>query len=396
VPAHDSPVTFFDRSNLPARQILGNLRLVLRDRILDGAVELCGDRIACVHEAPAGEVPAVDGEKDFLLPGLIELHTDNLEKHLLPRSGALWPTMPALLAHDAQLLAAGITTALDAVSLGDLEQESVRTATLDETVQALDRAMRHELLRVDHHLHLRCELCYPQLPQLVSKLIAHPRVRLVSLMDHTPGQRQYRDVEQYRRYYAHTGTTWDDTRFAQLIEERARQQQRYRETHMAFVVEQARTHSAVLASHDDTEHAHVDEARAIGARIAEFPVTLDTARAARAAGLTIVAGAANLVRGGSHSGNVAAIELARADCLDILSSDYVPASLLHGAFLLHHEARWDLPRAIASVTHAPAQALGFADRGEIAPGLRADLVQVRLIDGLPVVRAVWRGGVRLL
>jgi len=388
-------VTFSEPSIAPARQTLGNLRLVLRDRVVHGGIDVVDGRIAAVREE-ATAACAIDGEVDYLLPGLIELHTDNLEKHLLPRSGALWPALPALLAHDAQLLAAGITTALDAISLGDLEEEGVRIATLDATIEALDRAVQRDLLRIDHYLHLRCELCYPELPQLVAPLITHPRLRLVSLMDHTPGQRQYRDLEHYRRYYAHTGTTWDDARFAQVIAERVQQQQRYREAHLAVVVEHARARGVVLASHDDTEPAHVAEAQAIGARVAEFPVVLDTALAARAAGLTIVAGAANLVRGGSHSGNVAAIELAQADCLDVLSSDYVPASLLHGAFVLHHEAGWDLPRAIASVTRAPAQAIGFTDRGEIAAGSRADLVQVRLIDGLPLVRAVWRGGVRLL
>lgn len=389
-------MTPFNRpAELTMPQRLTNARLILRDRVVDGAVDLEAGLIATMGACEAAVEP-YDCDGDFLLPGLVELHTDNLEKHLLPRSGALWPALPALLAHDAQLLAAGITTALDAIALGDLEEEGVRVSTLDDTIAALDRAARRDLLRIDHYLHLRCELCYPDLPQLLAPLIAHPRARLVSFMDHTPGQRQYRDLEQYRRYYARTGTIWDDLQFAQLVEERVEQQQRYRAKHLDEVVVQARDHGLVLASHDDTECAHVAEARALGASIAEFPVTLETAQAARAAGMTIVAGAANLVRGGSHSGNVAAIDLARAHCLDVLSSDYVPTSLLHGAFLLQREAGWNLPRAVATVTRAPAQALGFEDRGEIAPGLRADLVQVRLVDGLPVVRAVWRGGVRRL
>jgi alpha-D-ribose 1-methylphosphonate 5-triphosphate diphosphatase len=375
---------------------LANARLVLPDRVVHGALRIRAGRIEAIESgARTAMHETIDCAGDYLLPGLVELHTDNLEKHLMPRNGVLWPALPALLTHDAQLLAAGITTALAALALGDLEEDRVRTATLADTVAALDSAVDQRLLRIEHYLHLRCELAYPQLVDLLAPLIAHPRVRLLSVMDHTPGQRQYRDTGQYRRYYSRTGITWDDAGFARMLTTRLAQQQRYRDDHLAAVLALVRLHGLALASHDDTEPEHISEAMAVGASIAEFPVTLATARAARAAGMAVVAGAPNLVRGGSHSGNVAAIDLARGDCLDILSSDYVPASLLHGAFLLHEHAAWELPRAIASVTRTPARALGFDDRGEIAETLRADLVRVRVVAGLPVVQAVWLRGERM-
>jgi alpha-D-ribose 1-methylphosphonate 5-triphosphate diphosphatase len=215
-------------------------------------------------------------------------------------------------------------------------------------------------------------------------------------MDHTPGQRQYHDVRQYRTYYSRSGITWSDEEFTAVLEERRVQQGRHRDMQLAGVMQLAHRHGLLVASHDDTDVAHVDEAVAVGARISEFPTTLEAAHAAHEHGLHIVAGASNLVRGGSHAGNVAAILLARAGCLDILSSDYMPTSLLQGAFILHEQAAWPLPEAIATVTSTPASVLGFDDRGRLAEGLRADLLRVRLHRAQPVVRSAWIAGAQKL
>ena len=371
---------------------IARARVVLADRVVEGGIEVTGDRVSRL--LPGDEVPAgtVDFAGDYLLPGMLELHTDNLEKHLVPRAGVVWPALPALLAHDAQLLAAGITTVLDALSLGDLEEDGTRLDTLDGALAALDEARAHDLLRCDHHLHLRCELSWPGLLDLLAPLAPRRDLRLLSLMDHTPGQRQYRDVNQYRRYYSRSGLVWSDEEFAGILEERRAQQALYRADQLARVLALAQRHGIALASHDDTDPSHVDEAVAAGAPICEFPTTLAAAQAAHHAGLRVVAGASNLVRGGSHSGNVAAIELARAGCLDILSSDYMPTSLLHGAFILHEKAGWSLADAIRTVSDAPACVLGFSDRGRIEPGLRADLLRVRMHGAQPVVRSVWVAG----
>jgi alpha-D-ribose 1-methylphosphonate 5-triphosphate diphosphatase len=154
-------------------------------------------------------------------------------------------------------------------------------------------------------------------------------------------------------------------------------------------------HSAVRASHDDTTPEHIAEARASGCTIAEFPTTIAAAEAAHAAGMGIVMGAPNLVMGGSHSGNVSAAELVQHGLLDVFSSDYVPASLLHAAFLLHEGFGIPMPDAIAPVTRTPADLIGLHDRGRIAPGLRADLVRAREVGTTPTVVAVWREGQRI-
>ena len=369
---------------------------MLPDQVVTGGVDIEGDRIARIWSGDQRPDHAIDFDGDYLLPGLVELHTDNLEKHLLPRAGAAWPALPAMLAHDAQLLAAGITTVLDAMSLGDLEEDGGRIDTLRSALAALDEARDHQLLRCEHYLHLRCELSWPGLLELAEPLMTRKDLRLLSLMDHTPGQRQYHDVRQYRTYYSRSGITWSDEEFSAVLEERRAQQTRHRDLQLVGVMQLAHRHGLLVASHDDTDVAHVDEAVGVGARISEFPTTLAAAHAAREHGLHIVAGAANLVRGGSHAGNVAAITLARAGCLDILSSDYMPTSLLHGAFILHEQAGWTLPEAIATVTATPAGVLGFDDRGQLGHDLRADLLRVRLHRSQPVVRSAWVAGMQRL
>lgn len=373
--------------------VLDNARLVLPDAVIDGHIVIAGDRIHAIGEGRSGLRQARDCDGDLLLPGLVELHTDNLEKHLLPRPGVLWPARLAVLAHDAQLLAAGITTACDALSVGDTETDSVRVRTLAAAYRELAATRDAGLLRVAHYLHLRAELPFAELLVTLAPLLEDPALRLLSLMDHTPGQRQFGDIARYCAYYEIDPEHVDGGLDA-LLDTRRAQQTEYRPSNLRSVVALANARGLRLASHDDTEAADIAEALSYGATISEFPTTLPAARAARVAGLCIVAGAPNLVRGGSHSGNVAAIELARADCLDVLSSDYVPCSLLQGIAVLSRDAHWSLPRAVQAASLAPARALGFDDRGALVPGMRADLLRVAEDDVHPWVCSVWVGGIR--
>jgi alpha-D-ribose 1-methylphosphonate 5-triphosphate diphosphatase len=373
---------------------LTNARIVLNDDVIHGTLIARNGLIRLVEEGSTQAPGAIDCEGDYVIAGLIELHTDNLEKHLMPRAGVLWPSLPAVLTHDAQVVAAGITTVFDALSVGDLEEESVRIETLRSTYDAILSGQNSGALRADHWFHLRCELAYPRLLEILEPLLDHASVRLISLMDHTPGQRQFRDLQQYRKYYSKHHMTWTEDEFADVVKRRTEQQAHYSGKHENAVLTLAQGRNIVLASHDDTDAQQVEHAKRIGVTISEFPTTQEAADAAHACGLTTVMGAPNVVRGGSHSGNVAALELARTDRLDMLSSDYVPASLLHGAFMLHTQAGWSMPRAMATVSSNPAKALGFADRGELSAGKRADVVRMRVADGLPIVRNVWVHGQR--
>jgi alpha-D-ribose 1-methylphosphonate 5-triphosphate diphosphatase len=328
------------------------------------------------------------------------MHTDNFERHLMPRPKVHWAELPALLAHDAEVAAAGITTVFDALGVGEADTDSLRGSAWDRVLATIDTCTAQDLLRADHHLHVRCELPAPNTIELFAPFHEHPRLSLVSLMDHTPGQRQWEDIEQARIYY--TGKKgWSTEKFERQVAHAATLQARYAEPHRAYFVDYCRTHGIALASHDDTTEAHVQQAHGEGASMSEFPTTLTAARRAHELGLLTVMGGPNVVRGGSHSGNVAAAELARHGLLDILSSDYVPGSLLSGVMRLVDEALMTLPQAVATVTRNPARATGLHDRGEIAAGQRADLVQMRLVE-LPggarqaVVRSVWREGQRVI
>ena len=332
---------------------------------------------------------------DFLLPGMVELHTDNLEKHLMPRPKVAWPVIPAILAHDAQIAAAGITTVLDAISVGDIDPDSVRMQTLTTCVAGLHEAQRAGILRADHFLHMRLELAEAALLTMFDPFLHDPLLKLVSLMDHTPGQRQWTDLTHYRTYV--TGKRgWTNHQVDAMLDGMLARQVRYAAENRRAVVARCRALAVPipLATHDDTTLEHVAEGVRDGVTISEFPTSLPAARAAREHGLGIIMGAPNVVRGGSHSGNVSAAELARANLLDALSSDYVPTSLLHAAFLLQREG-FSLPQAIATVSHNPARMVGLHDRGHLAVGLRADFLRVQVVDGIPVVLETWKAGSRI-
>lgn len=372
--------------------LLDNARLVLPDTIVHGHLRIADGAICEIGEGRIAHAAAIDCDGDYLLPGLVELHTDNLEKHLLPRPGAHWPAAAALRAHDAQLLAAGITTALNAISVG--EEDAEEAVDPQQVLTALADARATGSLRIEHAVHLRCELPCPDLAERLQPLLATPALRLLSLMDHTPGQRQFHDLERYRAYSARHGNARDDDQFDARVRHLQDLQRRHADHNRQRVIALALELRLPLASHDDSELIHIAEAVEANACIAEFPVNLATAVAAHAAGLQVLAGAPNLVRGGSHSGNVAAADLARAGVLDALSSDYVPGSLLLAAFQLGGWESIGLARAVAMVTRTPARAIGYRDRGELAAGQRADLLRVRVVDGLPQVEAVWVRGER--
>ncbi|MFL6630442.1 MAG: alpha-D-ribose 1-methylphosphonate 5-triphosphate diphosphatase [Vitreoscilla sp.] len=374
--------------------VLSNARVVLGHETIHGHVVVRDGRIAAVASGATAVPAAQDLQGDWLLPGLVEMHTDNLERHVMPRPKVSFPMQAAMQAHDGEVAAAGITTVLDAIGVGDPYDEGFRSRDQGELLRVLDRLDAAGSLRADHHVHVRAELPAPNALALFEPFQHHRRLRLISLMDHTPGQRQWTDIEHARVYY--TGKKgWSNEKFAAEMQVAPERQARYAGPHRQWFAEFARAHRVALATHDDTTVEHVDEALALGAAMSEFPTSLAAARRARACGLATIAGAPNVVRGGSHSGNVSALALAREGVLDALSSDYVPASLLLAAWILQREAGFSPSEAVDLVSRAPARACGFDDRGEIANGVRGDLVRVREVDGHPVVREVWSLGRRV-
>ncbi|WP_372867415.1 alpha-D-ribose 1-methylphosphonate 5-triphosphate diphosphatase [Pseudomonas sp.] len=375
---------------MPAEQILTNARVVTAEQAFVGTLVLRDGLLAQVEEGVSGLPQALDLGGDYLLPGLVELHTDNLEKYMSPRPGVDWPSTSAVLTHDAQIVSAGITTVFDALAIGDINPRGKRMQQLPAMLEAIARASAAGHTRADHLLHLRCELCHPDSLAVFRDLVEHPLVQLVSVMDHSPGQRQFAKEDKYREYYMgkyHLSTAEMDAFIKEQVANSIEFSDRYRRT----IVEDCHARGLAVASHDDATLAHVQESAGFGMSIAEFPTTLEAATASHRLGLKVLMGAPNIVRGGSHSGNIAAAELARHEVLDILSSDYYPASLLQAAFMLAEQDNgYDLPRAIATVSRSPAQAAGLYDRGEIRVGLRADLIHAQVHDGQAVIQQVWR------
>lgn len=370
-----------------------NARIVTRDKVLSGSLEVENGCIADVGHGTSG-LAGTDWAGDWLIPGLIELHTDNLEKHFSPRPGVVWPAIPAVVAHDAQLAASGITTVLDAIALGDVSPRGARREHFEVMLKAIDEARAAGLLRAEHRLHLRCELSSSGVTEVFGSLARERSPAMVSLMDHTPGQRQFTDLGKYREYYQGKYGLSD----AEMAAFTARQidcQQRYSVPNRDAIVAHCRAAGIALASHDDATVAHVEQAAGEGVVLSEFPTSVAAAAAARQRGMAILMGAPNVVRGGSHSGNISALALAGEGLLDVLSSDYVPASLLHAAFLVHEKAGWSLPDAVRLVSANPADVAGLHDRGEIAPGKRADFLRVHTRAGIPAIVEAWRSGQRI-
>lgn len=375
--------------------LLKNARLVLEDEVVTGSVLLRDGLIADV--GGASEAPGDDMAGDYLLPGLVELHTDHLEGHYAPRPKVRWNPFAAVQAHDAQIASSAITTVFDALRVGNTDGDhDLVTDDMVVLAEAIQSGMATGRLRADHFLHLRCEVSSPDCLEAFERLGGKQGVRLASLMDHAPGQRQFANLDAYKVYYQGKLKMTDDA-FAAFCDMRVDQSRQNSDRNRGAIAEIARQRGIVLASHDDATHDHVDEAEDNGVRVAEFPTTEAAARSSHERGMAVLMGAPNVVRGGSHSGNIAAQHLAELGLLDILSSDYIPFSLIQATFQLAGTVEGiSLPQAVGMATHQPARSVGLDDRGVIAVGKRADLARVRVQDGVPVVRTVWRQGERVV
>ena len=378
---------------MSAELILNNARIVLADEIIEGGSLSIRDGL--IADISRGSRVGEDMGGDFLIPGLVELHTDHLEGHYAPRPKVRWNPLAAVLAHDAQVATAGITTVFDALRVGLDEDSDMTAPEMRKLADAIEDGVSNDRLRADHFIHLRCEVSAPDCLEGFAYFDKDERVRLASLMDHAPGQRQFVNLETYAYYYQRK-LKLSELEFKEFCDRRIDQSVRNSPTNRVAISAACHQRGIVLASHDDATAAHVEEAVEQGIRVAEFPTTAEAARASKDAGLGVLMGAPNVVRGGSHSGNVSARALAEDGLLDILSSDYIPFSLIQSAFFLGDVVdSISLPQAVAMVSKNPAEAVGLADRGVIEPGRRADLVRVRVDEHIPIVRTVWREGRRV-
>ncbi len=374
--------------------ILTNARLILEDEVVTGTIAFDESGIRSVDPGRSSLPEAIDVQGDYVAPGLVEMHTDNMEKHFMPRPKVFWPNgLAAALVHDAQMAAAGVTTVYDAICAGTpFSAKDYRKDIFADVMAALRLGTAENVFRIDHRIHMRCELTSPDLLKDIEPYQDDALVQLVSLMDHTPGQRQWRDLAHLRTYALGNGKT--QAEFEEDVAVRQREGQANVGGNWSAVVEMFQARGIPIATHDDTTIEHVEAGIASGAVISEFPTTVEAAEAAKQRGLATIAGAPNVVRGGSHSGGVSVAELAERDLLDGLSSDYVPASLLQAVLKLHDKHGITLPAAMAKVTWKVADILGLKDRGHLKPGLRADIVRFKALGATPVIATVWSQGRR--
>ncbi len=376
-------------------KIFKNARIILADRIIEGSIKINGRIITQIDEGPCRISDAIDCQGNFLCPGLIELHTDNVERHLNPRPNSIWPATSAILNHDREIIGAGITTVFNALYVGNTRFSGRSHDHMVDACTAVATAKSAGHLKADHFLHLRCEVSESDLLSDLASLLSNNLSQLVSIMDHTPGQRQFVSIDAFRTYYQGKYNMSDEV-FSSFVDEQVEAQKKYSATNRRLVVAQANDRGIRLASHDDATLAHVEEAVADKVSIAEFPTTLEAARASHDCGLAVLMGAPNIVRGKSHNGNASARDFAKAGYLDIISSDYVPASLLHACLTLEETVEGiSMPDAISMVTKTPAHHVGLSDRGEISPGKLADLVIFAKRQDVPVIAQVWREGGRV-
>lgn len=378
-----------------------NAAVVLpREIIQGGAVAVRDGVITQVARSASalGQRPdhQIDADGAYLMPGIVDLHNDGLEFEANPRPNANLPLELALDTLERRLVAAGVTTELHAIAF----MERASTArTVSGAVRNSDyiAGLAGAPRAVDHQILHRLDVWSPQNMDDVFHSLARMPVRYLSLNDHTPGQGQFGDLDVYVKrmeaYRDQRGTAGPDVAaLRELIAERAADSETLAGVH-ARVRAEAAALPMVIATHDDDSAAKVDLGWELGARVAEFPVNVQAAERARQLGMPIVVGAPNIVRGGSQSGNVDAVELFRLGLADIICADYHPPSLLPAAFSLVEHGVLDLPAAIRTLTLNPARAVGLDDRGAIELGLAADLIVVRpSASGLPFVEAAFRAG----
>lgn len=370
--------------------LLSRARVVFPTEVRDDvAILIEGGTITAIDPVGSTHAIEIDLHGRTLMPGLIDLHCDAVEKEVEPRPGVHFPLDFACAQVDKRNAAAGITTVFHALSFANHELGVRNNAFAAEIARAIGHWQCHAL--VDNRVHVRYEVTDETAPPVLAALLQEGHAHLISFMDHSPGQGQFRDVEAYRAYLSKTYKT--DALEIDAILARKADAAHGAMQRMEQLAQLARECGISIASHDDDSPEKVDTVKALGAVVSEFPVNLETAHAARAQGLATLFGAPNILRGRSQSGNMRALDAVLAGVADCLCGDYSPGALLPSVLKLPELADITLDQAIAMVTCNPARAAGLHDRGEIAVGKRADLVAVKMLGGMPQVERVWSGGV---
>ncbi|NLG56429.1 MAG: alpha-D-ribose 1-methylphosphonate 5-triphosphate diphosphatase [Rhodococcus sp.] len=392
----------------PRDYVLGNVNAITPNQVIENATVVVRDgKIAEVGPSRPGVSFDVDGGGLYCLPGLVDVHSDGLEKERFPRPGAELPWMFSMMSFEGKLRAAGITTVFHGASFSDRAEpnsnRSVHVAVqMCEAIEAWNNDSQARLVdhRILHRLDVRSAKGLAAMREELDRQVAAGKVTaevpaVISHEDHTPGIGQYADRTFYERHVAGVrGVSMEQAR--QYVDEMAAVRESnlaVREESMEWLATGSANGIVRVFGHDPESAVEIADLARRGGNVAEFPTTLEAAREAHARGMSIVMGGPNVLRGGSHSGNVSAEELATEGLVTALASDYLPSSLLGATFALAKRGTVPLHVATSLVTSGPATAVGLSDRGALEPGQRADLVLVGLENEHPVVRSVQRANV---
>lgn len=373
---------------------LSELRLVLPDQVVaSGSIQIEDGIIQSIIEGPA-PAPAFAMPGLTAIPGLIDLHGDMLEREINPRPKAEFPVDLSLIEVDKRLAGAGITTAFAAVSFHWHKKKTIRSEEWARSIISTINEFRPHLL-TDHYVHARFEITNPEAGEVLRDLLEQDQVRLVSIMDHTPGQGQYRDIEQYVKFSIEwekrqTGEERSEHEVRKIISEAQQRPKGWDAVRGIAALAQA--HGITLMSHDDDTIEKVELMHSLGVDVSEFPVTRDAGIEAKNRGIHVLMGAPNAYRGQSTTdGNLSAIDAIRDGFVDTLASDYFPAAMIHSVFKMADEGILPLHDSIKLVTSNPAAALHMNDRGSLETGKRADITLVEETNPIRV-RGVLREG----
>ena len=368
---------------------LTNARVVLADQIIDkGAVMIEDQVITAIEPETSADAQIIDLQGEWLMPGMIDLHCDALEKEVEPRPNVHFPLDFACAQADKRNAAAGITTVYHALSFANDELGVRNNEMAAQVARAVHAWQPHAL--VDNRVHCRYEITDETGLPILKALLEEQSMHLISMMDHTPGQGQFKDMAAYRDYLTRTYRKTADE--VDVIVERKLEAASGAFLRMQDLAQAAHAAGISVASHDDDSTDRVTTMSGIGADISEFPITLEAAQAAKAAGMSTIYGAPNILRGKSQSGSMKAIDAIHNGVCDCLCADYAPAALIVAVMKACEVSDLDLPTAVRLVTANPAKAAKLHDRGRIEVGCRADLISVGQPGGLPQVTRAWSGG----
>jgi len=372
--------------------IIENASLVCSDGIVeDGALAVENGVITEIRSGGIpGERKRINAKGRLLLPGFVDIHSDAIEKEIEPRPRARFPFDIAITELDKKLAAGGITTMYHSLSFAENDTGLRSNETASLIVQKINTMAPN--LSVNSRTHVRYEITDVSAVAHLQGLVSRGYVHLMSFMDHTPGQGQFREVMEFRNYYGAVHQK-HGMELDLLIERKMSVLQDTKEETLSYLVGLCRGHDIPLASHDDDAAEKIDWMLSMGVGITEFPVNLETAQYARDRGMHVCVGAPNILRGGSVIKNLSARHAVSEGCADIICSDYVPMAILHAVFILHRTLAIPLHEAVNKASLYPAHAVRISGHtGSLESGKTADLLIVDASGDIPKIKKTFVAG----